>query len=221
MTTSKKAQSGSKVRNTKATYHKSVNKIAEANMRRSFEPLLSSKDNKARLTFCGVKHSVIEWSKNGKEISKPVMLLAFSCFDVTHENPQVLAITCDYRLSAKNRLGQILTLMGYIFTDETEVVDADDEFGVKQKQTDSTEIFNFFREKCGLVFKAELKPALRKNKTTGEKYEAYGLWDIDYKTIEPLMSKTGEQQRDLMASDVSDEDFQNPDIDDNNASLSD
>lgn len=211
MTTAKKPTTTSKVRNTKATFKTGKNKQAESLMKRSFEPLFSPKDGKARLTFCGVEHSIIEWSDNGKKREKPVMKLVFSCFDVTHETPANIAITCEYRLSEKNRLGQILTVMGYEFKKETINVDKDDEFGTRVKHTDPSEIFDFLRSQCGLVFKGNLTVAIRKNKT-GERVERPGLWDIDYKTLEPKLLKTGEQERDMLASDVSDEDFENPDI---------
>jgi hypothetical protein len=211
MTTSKKA-TASKVHNSKVSFKNGKNEKAESLMKRAFEPKLSAKDNKARLTFCGVEHSIIEWTKDGKKHEKPVMKLAFSCLDITHESPQVLAVTCDYRLSSNNRLGQILTIMGFNFTDEVEIIDDEDEFGTKAKQINPTEIFDFLRGQCGLVFKAGLETASRKNKTTGEKYKAYGLWEIAYKTLEPMV-KDGVQLRDMMANDVTDEDFVNPDID--------
>jgi hypothetical protein len=210
--TSPKKTSASKVHNSKVSFKNGKNEKAESLMKRAFEPLFSPKDNKARLTFCGVEHSIIEWTKDGKKYDKPVMKLAFSCLDSTHENPQVLAVTCDYRLSANNRLGQILKIMGFNFTDEVEIIDDEDEFGAKAKQTNPSEIFDFLRSQCGLVFKAGLETASRKNKTTGEKYKAYGLWEIDYKTLEPML-KNGVQVRDMMASDVSDDDFVNPEID--------
>lgn len=208
----KKSTTTSKVRNTKATLKTGKNEQAESLMKRSFEPLFSPKDNKARLTFCGVEHSIIEWSDKGKHREKPVMKLVFSCLDTTHETPINIGVTCEYRLSEKNRLGQILTMMGFEFADETEIVDEDDEFGKRKVQTDGTEIFNFLRGQCGLVFKGNLKPATRKNKTTGERYQAYGLWEIEYQTLEPKLTKNGEQERDMLASDITDEDFQNPEI---------
>ncbi len=201
----------SKVRNTKATFNKGKNEKAESLMKRSFEPLFSPKDGKARLTFCGAVHSVIEWLKDGKQHEQPKLKLAFSVLDTTHEAPVTIAITCDYRLSKTNRLGKVLTLMGFQFNDESEIVDEDDEFGVKAKQANPTEIFDFLREQCGLVFKGELVPATRKNKTTGEKYKASGLWDIVPESLEAML-KNGEQLRDMMATDISDEQFENPDI---------
>jgi hypothetical protein len=204
--------SNSKVMNNKVTFKNSKNESAEKLMKRSFEPQFSSKDNKARLTFCGVEHSIIEWNKDGKHHEKPVMKLVFSVLDVSHEQPANIAITCDYRLSTNNRLGRVLAIMGFDFADENEVVDEDDEFGVRKKQTNGSEIFDFLRSQCGLVFKGNLDTATRKNKTTGEKYKAYGLWEIDYKSLEPML-KNGEQLRDMLASDISDEDFENPEID--------
>ncbi|NJM22997.1 MAG: hypothetical protein HC907_32075 [Richelia sp. SM1_7_0] len=207
----KKQPTASKVRNTKASFKTGKNEQAESLIKRSFEPLFSPKDGKARLTFCGVEHSVIEWTDNGKHREKPVMKLVFSCFDVTHESPANIAITCEYRLSEKNRLGQILTIIGYEFADKNEIVDEDDEFGTRVKHTDPSEIFDFLRGQCGLVFKGNLTVAIRKNKT-GEYVERPGLWDIDYKTLQPKLLKTGEQERDMLASDISDEDFENPEI---------
>ena len=202
----------SKVRNTKATYNTGKNESAESLMRRSFEPLLSPKDGKARLTFCGVQHSVIEWTDNtGKDRDKPIMKLAFSCLDTTHECPATIGITCEYRLSEKNRLGQVLAIMGYSFEDDKQVIDEDDEYGIQTKQVNPTEIFNFLRAQCGLVFKGKLKSVVKTSKKTGEQYQS-SLWDIDYTTLEPKFLKTGEQERDMMSGDVSDDEFQNPDI---------
>ena len=212
MTTSKKPSTTSKVRNTKVDFKVGKNETAESLMKRSFEPLFSAKDGKARLTFCGVEHSIIEWTKDGKHHEQPKLKLVFSCFDVTHEFPANIAVTCDYRLSEKNRLGQILAIMGYQFKNETVVIDADDEFGAQTKHTNPSEIFDFLRSQCGLVFKGNLTVATRKNKTTGEYVPRPGLWDIDYKTLEPKLTKAGTQERDMMASDISDEDFENPDI---------
>ncbi len=218
-------KSTSKVQNTKINYKNGKNESAESLMKRSFEPLFSPKDGKARLTFCGVEHSVIEWinkkewddedgkkHQKRKKIEKPVMKLVFSCLDETHESPANIAITCEYRLSENNRLGQVLTLMGYEFEFEKIILNNDDEFGRKTEyKTDPKQIFDFLREKCGLVFKGNLTVAIRKNKA-GEPVERPGLWDIDYKSLEPKLLKTGEQERDMMASDISDGDFENPEI---------
>jgi len=210
MATTKKqpSTSTSKVRNTKAQYKVGKNEVSENQLKVSFAPLFSPKDGKARLTFCGVEHSIIKTNNN----EKPVMRITFSCLDETHEAPQNLAITCDYRLSENNKLGQILAIMGYEIKKSTEVVDEDDEFGVKSTVANPREIFDFFRSKCGLVFKANLMEATRKDKRTGERVPAPGLWDIDYKTLTPFV-KNGEQLRDMLASDVSDEEFENPKID--------
>ena len=101
--------------------------------------------------------------------------------------------------------------MGYEFKEETVTVDSDDEFGIQTKQSDPREIFDFLRNKCGLVFKGNLKVAIRKNKSS-QYVERPGLWDIDYKSLEPKLGKNGEQQRDMLASDITDEDFENPEI---------
>ncbi|WP_414589112.1 hypothetical protein [Scytonema sp. PCC 10023] len=208
MPSAKKQSNTSKVRNSKAQYKTGKNEISESQLVVSFNPLLSPKDGKARLTFCGIEHSTI----TVKSIEKPVMKITFSCLDETHEAPQNLAITCDYRLSEKNKLGQILAIMGYEIKKSNEVVDEDDEYGVKSTVVNPREIFDFFRSKCGLVYKANLLVATRKNKTTGERVPAPGLWDIDYKTLVPFL-KNGEHLRDMLASDVTDEEFENPRID--------
>ncbi|NEQ20297.1 MAG: hypothetical protein F6K28_13840 [Microcoleus sp. SIO2G3] len=202
----------SKVSNRKAQYKTGKNDVSESQLVVSFSPLFSPKDGKARLTFCGIEHSTIEVMEKGKKKEKPVMRITFSCLDETHEAPQNLAITCDYRLSEKNKLGQILTIMGYEIKKSIETVDEDDEYGTKTTVVNPREIFDFFRSKCGLVYKANLLEATRKNKTTGERVPAPGLWDIDYKTLVPFL-KNGEQLRDMLASDVSDEEFENPRID--------
>ena len=210
MPTSKKQSSGtSKVRNTKVNFKVGKNETAESLMRQSFEPLFSPKDNKARLTFCGVEHSIITLKKTGEQ--KPVIKLAFSCFDVTHEAPQVIAITCDYRVSKTNTLGQVLSMMGYQFEHDIAVIDEDDEYGTKTKQNNIREIFDFLRGQCGLVFKGKLFHPFKENKKTNEWYES-SLWNIDHKTLEAKLTKAGTQERDMMASDISDDDFENPDI---------
>jgi hypothetical protein len=207
MATAKK-QITAKVRNSKAQYKTGKSEISESQLKVSFAPLFSPKDGKARLTFCGIEHSTLTYNN----VEKPIMRITFSCLDETHEAPQNLAITCDYRLSEKNKLGQILTIMGYQIKKTAEVVDSDDEFGIKTTVANPREIFDFFRSKCGLVFKANLMEATRKDKRTGERIPAPGLWDIDYQTLTPFL-KNGEQLRDMMSSDVTDEEFENPKID--------
>ncbi|NMG11942.1 hypothetical protein [Brasilonema sp. UFV-L1] len=202
-----KRQTSAKVRNTKAQYRTGKNQVSESQLTVGFSPQRSTKDGKARLTFCGIEHTTI--TVNGNE--KPVMRLVFSCLDETHESPQNIAITCDYRLSENNKLGQVLAIMGYEIKKSVETVDDDDEYGVKTTIVNPREIFDFFRSKCGLVFKGNLLVATRKDKATGERVPAPGLWDIDYKSLTPKL-KNGEQERDMLASDVSDEDFENPEI---------
>lgn len=202
-----KRNTSAKVRNTKAQYKTGKNQVSESQLIVSFSPLFSPKDGKARLTFCGIEHTTINTSKG----EKPVMRIVFSCLDTTHEAPQNIAITCDYRLSENNKLGQVLAIMGYEIKKSVETVDDDDEYGVKTTIVNPREIFDFFRSKCGLVFKGNLLVATRKDKTTGERVPAPGLWDIDYKTLTPFL-KNGEQLRDMLASDVTDEDFENPEI---------
>lgn len=212
MATTKKQSTTSKVSNRKAEYKTGKNDVSESQLVVSFSPLFSPKDGKARLTFCGIEHSTIEVMEKGKKREKSVMRITFSCLDETHEAPQNLAITCDYRLSENNKLGQILAIMGYEIKKTAEVVDENDEYGVKTTVVNPREIFDFFRSKCGLVFKANLMVASRKDKTTGERVPAPGLWDIDYKSLIPFL-KNGEQLRDMLASDITDEEFENPKID--------
>jgi len=176
---------------------------SESLLRRSFEPLLSPKDNKGRLTFVGYQHSILEWKKGGKPIAKPVLKLVFNVRDKTHENPANIAITCDYRYNPNNRLGITLNLMGFEVVEKVEIVDEDDEFGAKLTALDSQTLFEFLRESVGLVFKASLKTAQRKDKLTGEKKEAKGLWEIDFTSIEPFMVK-GEHKRDTDADELGD-----------------
>jgi hypothetical protein len=202
-----KRQTSAKVRNTKAQYKTGKNQVSESQLIDAFTPQLSAKDGKARLTACGVEHTTI--TVNGNE--KPVMKIVFSVLDETHEAPQNIAITCDYRLSETNKLGQILAIMGYEIKKSVEIVDEDDEYGVKTTIVNPREIFDFFRSMCGLVYKANLLVATRRDKATGERVPAPGLWDIDYKTLAPFV-KNGEQLRDMLASDVTDEDFENPEI---------
>ena len=172
---------------------------SESLLRRSFEPLLSTKDNKGRLTFIGYQHSILEWKKDGQSIAKAVLKLVFNVRDKTHENPANIAITCDYRYNPNNRLGTTLNLMGFEVVEKVEIVDADDEFGAKLTAFDSQSLFDFLRESAGLVYKASLKTAQRKDKLTGEKKEAKGLWDIDFTSIEPFISKDGNHLRDTDA----------------------
>ena len=203
MTTSKKSTptanstKGNTVRNTKAKFNTGTNKLAESLIKRSFTPLVSPKDGKSRLTFCGVEHSV---SKDG---NNPFMKLVFSCLDVTHDAPANIAILSSYRYSEQNKLGKFLALLGYVPPAiEYQVIDEEDEFGMKANDSGVDGIFEFLRERCGLVFKAELVMSEKRA----------GLYQIDIATIEPMM-KNGEQVTDYMASDVSDEVFENPSID--------
>jgi len=174
---------------------------SETLLRRSFEPLLSPKDNKARLTFVAYQHSILEWKKDGQKITKPVLKLVFSVLDKTHENPANIAITCDYRYNPTNRLGTTLNLMGFEVVEKVEIVDEDDEFGAKLTALDSQSLFEFLRESAGLVYKAALRTAQRKDKVTGEKTEAKGLWEIDFTSIEPLI-KDGKHKRDTDADEL-------------------
>ena len=174
---------------------------SELQLKRSFEPLLSPKDNKARLTFVAYQHSVLEWKKDGIVITKPVLKLVFNVRDKTHENPANIAITCDYRYNPNNRLGTTLNLMGFEVVEKVEIVDEDDEFGAKLTALDSQSLFEFLRQSAGLVYKASLRTVQRKDKLTGEKIEAKGLWEIDFTSIEPFMMK-GEHKRDTDADEL-------------------
>ena len=174
---------------------------SELQLKRSFEPLLSPKDNKARLTFVAYQHSVLEWKKDGLKITKPVLKLVFSVLDKTHDNPANIAITCDYRYNLNNRLGTTLNLMGFEVVEKVEIVDEDDEFGAKLTALDSQSLFEFLRQSAGLVYKASLRTVQRKDKLTGEKIEAKGLWEIDFTSIEPFLVK-GEHKRDTDADEL-------------------
>jgi hypothetical protein len=174
---------------------------SETLLKRSFEPLLSPKDDKARLTFVGYQHSILEWKKDGQPITKPVLKLVFSVLDKTHENPANIAITCDYRYNPNNRLGTTLKLMGFEVVEKTEIVDEDDEFGAKLTALDSQSLFEFLRESVGLTYKALLRTAQRKDKVTGEKKDALGLWEIDFTSIEPFIVK-GVHKRDTDADEL-------------------
>lgn len=174
---------------------------SEQLLRRSFEPLLSPKDNKARLTFVGYQHSILEWKKDGKQIEKPVLKLVFSVLDRTHENPANISITCDYRYNPNNRLGTTLNLMGFEVVEKIEIIDEDDEFGAKLNSFDSQALFEFLRESVGLTYKALLQTAQRTDKLTGIKQEAKGLWEIDFTSIEPFIVK-GEHNRDTDADEL-------------------
>ena len=174
---------------------------SELQLKRSFEPLLSPKDNKARLTFVAYQHSVLEWKKDDIVITKPVLKLVFNVRDKTHENPANIAITCDYRYNPNNRLGTTLNLMGFEVVEKVEIVDEDDEFGAKLTALDSQSLFEFLRQSVGLVYKASLRTVQRKNKLTGEKIEAKGLWEIDFTSIEAFMVK-GEHKRDTDADEL-------------------
>src|SRR6476469_4405341 len=175
---------------------------SEQLLRRSFEPLLSPKDNKARLTFVGYQHSLIEWKKDNQSVSKPVLKLVFSVLDKTHKNPANISITCDYRYNPNNRLGTTLKLMGFEIEETTEVVDEDDEYGVKVGDLDTESLFQFLQDTAGKVYKALLRVATKKDKKTGERYEAQGLWEIDFTSIAPFIGKDGKQKADTTADEL-------------------
>lgn len=199
----------SKVRNTKAQnqFKTGKNNVSESLIRESFQPHFSRIDGTVRLTFCGIEHSTLTY----KGVEKPIIRIAFSCLDVTHEAPQIIGITANYNYSPENKLGKVLALMGFQATTKTEIIDKDDEFGIVETTSNLGEIFDFFRSKAGLVFKAKLIPVLRENKITKEWEEAKGLWNIALESLVPKI-KNGEQESDLMPSEIADETFQNPEI---------
>ena len=201
--------SASKVRNTKAQSQLKTGKntVSESLIRESFQPHFSKIDGTVRLTFCGIEHSILTY----KGVEKPIIRIAFSCLDVTHEAPQIIAITANYNYSPENKLGKVLALMGFQPTTKTEIIDKDDEFGITETTTNLGEIFDFFRSKASLVFKGKLIPVLRENKITKEWEEAKGLWNIELESITPKI-KNGEQESDLMPSEITDEAFQTPEI---------
>jgi hypothetical protein len=175
---------------------------SETLLRRSFEPLLSPKDGKARLTFVGYQHSILEWKKDREKITKPVLKLVFSVLDKTHDSPANISITCDYRYNQNNRLGTTLKLMGFEVIETMEVVNADDEeYGAKVNSFDTASLFGFLRDSAGLVFKASLRNVTRTDKATGEKKEAKGLWEIDFTSLEPFIVK-GEHKRDTDSDEL-------------------
>ena len=214
MSTTKKQTTTSKVQKSKVTFKNGKNVVSESLIRHSFEPLFSPKDGKARLTFCGLEHSfnnekeMVDGKLETKQV--PRLVIVFSCLDVTHDDPKNIAIRVRYNLSKTNTLGRFLALLGYENKVTSEIVDAESEYGTKIKRTDPREIFDFLRDKCGLVFKAEMEKAQGVNRK-GKTYEK-SLWNILIDTIEPMM-KDNQQVRDMLASDVTDEDFEAPQID--------
>jgi hypothetical protein len=150
----------------------------EQTFKRSFTPLTSKKDGTARLTFAGYKHSV---TKDGE---RPFFSLVFSCMDVTRENPANISVLSAYRYSETNVLGKLLKVLGYVTGDQTEtILDEDDEFGYVVSD-DLNDIYDFLDSKRGLVFKGAM--------TQGER----NLYRIEVDTLQPLLEKNGNQQRD-------------------------
>ena len=151
--------------------------------KRSFAPLTSKKDGTARLTFAGYKHSV---TKDG---DRPFFSLVFSCMDVTRENPANISVLSSYRYSENNVLGKLLKAMGYLApVQEESILDEDDEFGYVIKSDLST-IYDFLESQKGLVFKGSM--------TQGER----NLYRIEVDTLQPLLGKDGNQQRDYTADE--------------------
>jgi hypothetical protein len=200
----------SKVRNTKVQNQLKTGKntVSESLIRESFQPLFSKKDGTARLTFCGIEHDSLTYE--GQE--KPIIRIAFSCLDITHDAPQIIAITANYNYSPENKLGKVLKLMGFEPIKSTEIIDEDDEFGTRETTTNLSEIFDFFRSKAGLVYKGKLKTAVTFNKRTNQYEKRKGLWNIDIESLTPKLLKNGSQETDLMPSDITDKTFENPDI---------
>jgi hypothetical protein len=177
--------------------------------RASFKPYLE--DGYARLTFTGLEHVDIDY-KNG-EGETPRMLFGFSCLDVSWEHPKVLGLQADYVFSPDTKFGQLVQLLGYEIPVETNTQKK--RFNKKLKY-DMTDIFNFIRSKCGYVYTAKLYNPRFKNKETGEYLTDPDtgeilvrkfIWNIDFKTLEPLTDENGLQERDWLASDVTDEAF--------------
>jgi hypothetical protein len=157
--------------------------LSEQQFKLSFVPLTSKKDGTARLTFGGYKHSL---TKDG---DRPFFSLVFSCMDVTRENPANISVLSSYRYSENNVLGKLLKAMGYLApVQEESILDQDDEFGYVIKSDLST-IYDFLESQKGLVFKGSM--------SLGER----NLYRIEVDTLQPLLGKDGNQQRDYTADE--------------------
>lgn len=167
--------------NTQSTKTKTMQ--LEQQFKLSFAPLTSKKDGTVRLTFAGYKHSV---TKDGE---RPFFSIVFSCMDVTRENPANISVLSSYRYSESNVLGRLLAAMGYAAPNQEEIVlDSDDEFGYAIK-SDLSDIYDFLDTQKGLVFKGSM--------TQGER----NLYRIEVDTLQPLLGKDGNQQRDYTADE--------------------
>ncbi len=155
----------------------------EQTFKHSFTPLTSKKDASTRLTFAGYKHSV---TKDGE---RPFFSLIFSCMDVTRENPANISVLSSYRYSETNVLGKLLKALGYVADEQSEtILDPHDEFGYVINQ-DLSSIYDFLDSKRGLVFKGEL--------TQGER----NLYRLEVESLQPLLNKDGNQQRDYTSDE--------------------
>ena len=131
-----------------------------------------------------------------------MLFRSFSVLDETHESPANIAVLCNYRYHTDNKLGKTLAKLGYKPSKKVkEVINADDEFGYKVKSDDVDLVFDFLRQRCGLVCKLYL-----------ERLDN-GLYKIDIDSIEIMHSKAGTELFDYNPDDVSDTDFDNPKID--------
>jgi len=162
---------------------KAKNMLPEQTFKHSFTPLTSKKDGTARLTFAGYKHSV---TKDGE---RPFFNIIFSCMDVSRKNPANISVLSAYRYSETNVLGKLLKALGYVANKQNEtILDEDDEFGYVINN-DLSDIYDFLDSKRGLVFKSTM--------TQGKR----NFYLIKVDSLQPLMAKDGNQQRDYNADE--------------------
>lgn len=142
----------------------------------SFEPGLNPKGN-ARLTFMGYEHT------STKDGERGYMNMVFLCKAKRGDNA-IMTVQVGYNISANNKLGQMLSLMGCEIKEaETEL---DDEgFEVETGETDYTYVYEFLDNMAGYVYTGKLMSVDGKP----------GLYNIDETTLEPLMVK-GKHKRD-------------------------
>ena len=183
-------------------FYTGKNQVAESLLKEAFKPLISTKDGKARLTFIGAKHSMIQLKNKGE---KPVIILVFSCLDTTHKNPANIQITADYRYSETNVLGRLMTIMGFTKpANSVTVIDPEDEFGTVEESINSDMVFDFLRSKCGSVWKAELESIMKRD-NDGNKTLKSGLWTIKIDSLEPYITEGNQvydQQEESAFDDV-------------------
>ena len=161
--------------------------LPEQSFKRSFTPLLSKKDQKAQLTFAGYKHSI---RNDGSDI---FLRIVFTCLDVTGKNPQNIAVLSNYGYSEKNVMGKLLKKMGYshqIKESDLIVVDEDDEYGTfVSEDEDFSDIYDYFDEQKGLVFKGKLW------------IDDKNFYRVDVTTLEACLDKSGNQKRAYLAEE--------------------